>query len=134
MLEASIGLDASKSVVAQIERVVGNKDIAGYILQTALPFYGKKALKYNLLSKIVDDEDIINNDGPYDKNLMNECINVLENEYFNGQLFAAASAKRGCRQYVIDKINEEIKDGIKAKHFLSSNVQKYIHKTIKSKL
>eukprot|EP01084_Bolivina_argentea_P223387 377983_1 len=143
MLEAQIGLGCSESMVAVVERVTGSKWSAQYVLQTAIPFYGKKALKYNLLNKIVEDENImLNKDiyGSYDKNLMNASIDILENEYFNGQYFGASAAKRHCRQFIIKLFDEEIKYIKKSKvknykngGFASSDVQKYINKKKKKK-
>ncbi len=137
MIEAQIGLPASAAVVGQIARVTPSKDIASYVLQTAIPFSNEKALKLNLLSSVVSEEEVnLRSGGPYDQNIMSACVHVLENEYFNGQYSGAASAKKGCRQSLIDIIEEEIKE-IESKgdtKLLNKNVQKYINKTVKSKL
>ena len=136
MKEAQIGEGCNRAVAVQIERVTGSWDAASYVLHTALPFAGERALEYHLLNRIVEEEN--EGDMTWNGNLMRECIKVLEYEYFNGQMLAAASAKRTTRQYILDAIDEDVLNKQASAEtkmdFLSDNVQAYIKKKITSKL
>eukprot|EP01084_Bolivina_argentea_P140027 246274_1 len=121
---AQFGLAISQFIFDAIERV-GGSAVASFVFQTAIPIYARRCKEYNLVNEVID---CAKND---DKTLVDRAIYILEKEYFNGDIEAAANARYlGRRKYIQFLENEkEIKKDIEfeVNGFHSDKVQKWIN-------
>lgn len=125
-IEAAVNIAIVRFIFECVSRVVGS-DIASYVFQTAIPLKSQKCLDLGLVNELVDDE----------QQLIKRAIHVLENEYFNANIKAAAAARYLGREYYIDYINDSNrgKRDIEAlcDTFHSDRVQKYIKQFLKAR-
>ena len=124
-IEAQVNLAIVRFIFECVSRVVGS-DTASYVFQTAIPLKAQKCLDLGLVNEIVDDEE----------QLLKRAISVLEKEYFNGKIDAAAAARDIGREYYIkylkdpNRIGKDI-EGL-CDTFHSDRVQKYIKRFLQA--